>query len=131
MSYSKKYQGLFVLSMLNQGRNGAYLARPEIRSQAQQINWGFDLNHYEIQLLDLTAAAYSLGQPIFIGDLIYPRHITSQAALHASVKKLIAKELLCIKPHEGDGRTKELRLTTPAIDRYKRLQKAMRRALTK
>jgi DNA-binding MarR family transcriptional regulator len=103
----------------------------QFTAQAQQINGGFDLNHYEIQLLDLTATAYSLGQPIFIGDLIYQRHIASQATLHASVKKLIAKELLCIKPHEGDGRTKELRLTTLAIDRYKRLQKAMRRALTR
>ena len=91
---------------------------------------GFDLNHYEIQLLDLTAEAHSLGQPIFIGDLIYQHHIASQSTLHASVKKLITKELLCIKPHEGDRRTKELGLTKLAVDRYKRLQKAIRRALT-
>lgn len=97
--------------------------------QIKQINGGFDLSHYEIQLLDLTAAAYSLGQPIFVGDLIYQRHIASQATLHASVKKLITKELLCIKPHEGDGRTKELGLTRLALDRYKSLQKAMQRAL--
>ena len=101
----------------------------QFADQAQQINGGFDLNHYEIQLLDLTAAAHSLGQSIFVGDLIYQRHIASQATLHASVKKLIIKELLCIKPHEGDGRTKEIGLTKLAVDRYKNLQKAMRRAL--
>ena len=99
--------------------------------QAQQLNESLGLSHYEIQLLDLTAKAHFSGKPIFVGDLIYQRHIASQATLHASVKKLIIKELLYIKPHEGDGRTKELGLTKLALDRYKKLQKAMRRALTK
>ena len=99
--------------------------------QARQLNESLGLSHYEIQLLDLTAKAHFLEKPIFVGDLIYQRHIASQATLHASVKKLIIKELLCIKPHEGDGRTKELGLTKLALDRYKNLQKAMRRALTR
>ena len=51
----------------------------QFANQAKQINEKLDLNHYEIQLLDLTAAAHSLRQPIFIGDLINQRHIASQA----------------------------------------------------
>lgn len=99
--------------------------------QAQKLNESLGLSHYEIQLLNLTARAHFLEKPIFVGDLIYQRHIASQATLHASAKKLILKELSCIKPHEGDGRTKELKLTELALERYKKLQKVMRRALTK
>lgn len=99
--------------------------------QVQRLNESFGLSYYEIQLLDLTAKTHFCGGVIFVSDLIRQRHIASQATLHASVKKLIAKELLCIKPHEGDGRTKELGLTELALDRYNRLQKAMRRALIK
>jgi DNA-binding MarR family transcriptional regulator len=93
--------------------------------RAQKINQKFDLSQYEIQMLDVAGRAHFLEGPIFVGDLIYHSSIASQATLHAAVKKLINKDLLCTERHEGDGRTKKIALTKAALERYKQLQKAM------
>lgn len=97
----------------------------EFVDQAQFINEGLDLSNYEIKLLDLTARAHFLKQPIFIGDLIYQKGIASQVTLHRAFKDLVAKNLISTESYEDDGRTKKVMLTERALDRYKRLHRAM------
>ena len=97
--------------------------------QMRQIDDAFSLSRYELRLLDLAAQAYFSDQPIRIRDLILQKNIASQATLHACLKKLLNKNLLAANPHHQDGRQKNIVLTELALERYKKLQKAMRRAI--
>jgi DNA-binding MarR family transcriptional regulator len=97
--------------------------------QMRQIDEAFSLGHHELRLLDLAAQAYFSDQPILVRDLIFQKNIASQATLHACLKKLINKKLLTAKPHDQDGRQKNIVPTKLALDRYKKLHQAMRRAI--
>ena len=93
--------------------------------QSNHINEQFKLGDREIKLLDLVGNAYCSRHIIFVGDLISNRNIASQATLHATLKKLIHKKLLCVKTDTDDGRVKIVTLTKQALDRYKNLNIAL------
>ena len=98
-------------------------------NQMRQIDETFSLGQYELRLLDLAAQAYFSDQPIRVQDLIIQKNRASQATLHASLKKLLNKNLLTAKPHHQDGRQKNIVPTKLALERYKKLHQAMRRAI--
>jgi DNA-binding MarR family transcriptional regulator len=98
--------------------------------QAHQINQAFELDYREVKLLDLAAQAHFSGEAICVGDLISQRHLASQATLHKSVKSLVNKQFLAAHINQEDGRHKNISLTKLALDRYKKLHRAINRALT-
>lgn len=98
----------------------------EFTEAMNQINEKFDLNDYEIKILDMVAVAHISRKPIYIRELIHCPNIASQATLHASVKKLIGKKLLSARQDKKDGRSKTVVLTKLALNRYEELNYAMR-----
>ena len=93
----------------------------------RQIDQVFDLNQHELRLLDLTVQAYFSNQSIFVRNLINQKEVASQATLHKSLKALINKNLLVVKPFSKDGRQKNIFPTKSALERYRKIDSAMKR----
>lgn len=93
--------------------------------QIEEANLLFDIQDYEIAILNIVASAHFSKQTITVGDIIHQRKIASPATLHAGIKLLIKKKFLLTKVNKADRRIKEVLITKLAITYYKRLDQAM------
>ena len=92
--------------------------------RVDKINQAFQLNQFEIKLLDLATQAHCSEKSIFVADLINHEYIGSQITLNMEVKGLINKNLLMADPDKGDGCDKIIFLTKLALDRLNKLNQA-------
>lgn len=99
-----------------------YLARIE---QVKEINSYYELNWYEVELLDICAKGHLTKQPPTSGDLIRKRSVASQATLQIALKSLIRKKLLSMEKIEQDHRVKKVYLTKRALERFEKLGYAL------
>lgn len=100
-------------------------------TQSKKINNQYGLTRHEIELLDLVARHCFLKIPITVGDLVHQRDIGSTLTLQGALKRLISKKLLATRHRKEDARVKDVVLTKPALLRYKKLYRELRKAASK
>lgn len=97
----------------------------KLLKKIEEANLLYDIQNYEIAVLNFVARAHFSNQIITVGDLISQGNIASPATLHAAVKVLAKKKLILTKVSQNDGRIKEVLLSKLATTYYKRLNQAI------
>ena len=93
---------------------GAYI---KYLRHEQELNHVHELDNYQVQILNLIAAALHNNKTVCVGDIICHKEIASAATLHAALHKLINKELVNYST-KSDSRIKILNLSKDGWDRY-------------
>jgi DNA-binding MarR family transcriptional regulator len=93
----------------------------EFASDRDKIHARYKVNERESIILRIVTSSYHGGNRLTVSDVIQIKSLASPATLHASLKALIQKKLIEIKPCDQDARVKKLLPTEKAIKLYKEL----------
>ncbi len=89
------------------------------------INAKYDLQLNEIALLDAIDVFIEAEPLLTVGETISWESIASPATLHCTLKKLLKKNMLALKPCSEDGRRKYIEVGPEGKARQKLIQQAM------
>lgn len=92
--------------------------------QEQLINHVYDLDHFEIKILNEILFATQENKSLRVSDILALKNIASPATLHAALKKLVGKNLILYRT-VADSRVKYLELTKLGMKRYSDLALAI------
>ncbi len=89
------------------------------------INAKYDLQLNEVALLDAIEVFIESEPLLTVGETISWESIASPATLHCTLKKLLKKNMLALKPCNEDGRRKYIEVGPEGKARQKLIQQAM------
>lgn len=97
--------------------NERLMAYIKYLKQEQAINNVYELDHFEIKILNEILFATEENKSLRVSDILALKNIASPATLHAALKKLVGKNLILYRT-VADSRVKYLELTKSGMKRY-------------
>lgn len=106
-----------VLGEMEIDMNERLMAYIKYLKQEQAINNVYELDHFEIKILNEILFATEENKSLRVSDILALKNIASPATLHAALKKLVGKNLILYRT-VADSRVKYLELTKSGMKRY-------------